>query len=103
MKIEDRGYSSKDIKSNVAVVLISDVLNREIKYGAPSAYMGPYSAWMQKRGLIDSSGFVTDKGRSLVGDMQKKDDIYSIIQRDSEIFVLSNPPENQNLLSKYKA
>ncbi|MBI4894133.1 MAG: hypothetical protein HY833_00110 [Candidatus Aenigmarchaeota archaeon] len=103
MKIEDRGYSRKEIRSNVAAVLISDVLGRESKYGIPSAYVGPYSAWMQKKGLIDANGFVTEKGKSLVEAPAKRDDdIYSIIKKDSEVFVLSNLPEGPGSASLYK-
>jgi hypothetical protein len=104
MKIEDRGYSKKEIESNVMMLQILDVIGREEKYGSRSAYSGPYFARLQKEGLIDAGGIVTDKGRASVAvPVKEENDVYSIIKKDSEIFVLANDSENPIGFPKYKA
>jgi len=106
MKIEEIGYSPKKIESNIMALQILEVLGREQKYTGDlvrSAYRGPYFAKMQKEGLIDRDGFLTEKARSSVAVPAREEDVYSTIERDNTVFVLSNHQDELPGLPAYKA
>jgi len=104
MKIEDRGYSQEKIESNIMMLQVLDVLNRGEKYGsqAKSAYSGPYFTKMLREGLIDQSGFVTEKARMLAAIPVREENVYSIIKRDNDVFVLSNATDESDKISPYR-